>query len=76
LFKRTHLKDTDTTAAVTSPKPALNLFVCARNNNGAADQFWKNRLRFASIGQALTADEVSDYYQIVQSLQDALGRTV
>jgi hypothetical protein len=76
LFKRTHLKDTDTNAAVTSPKPALSVFLCARNNNAAADQFWKNRLRFASIGQTLTSNEVADYYQIVQSLQDALGRSV
>jgi hypothetical protein len=76
LFKRTHLKDADTNAAVTSPKPALNLFLCARNNNEVADQFWKNRLRFASIGQALNSEEVSDYYQILQSLQDALGRSV
>jgi hypothetical protein len=55
LFKRTHLKDTDTTPAVTSPKPAMNLFLCARNNAGVADQHFKKRLRFASIGQALTA---------------------
>ena len=76
LFKRTHLKDTDTTGASTSPKPALNLFLCARNNNGIADNFWKNRLRFASIGRALTSDEVADYYQIAQSLQDELGRSI
>jgi hypothetical protein len=76
LFKRTHLKDTDTNAAVTSPKPALNLFLCARNNSGTADQHWKNRLRYASIGQAMTAAEVADYYGIVQSHQDALGRAI
>jgi hypothetical protein len=76
LFKRTHLKDTDTNTAATSPKPALNLFLCARNNSGVADQFWKNRLRYASIGQALIAAEVTDYYQIVQSFQDSLGRSV
>jgi hypothetical protein len=76
LFKRTHLKDTETTASVTNPKPPLNFFLGARNNNGVADQFFKNRLRFASIGQALTTDEVIQYYQLVQSFQDALGRAV
>lgn len=76
LFKRTHLKDTEAAASVTSPKPALNLFLCARNNSGAADQHFKNRLRYASVGQALTTTEVADYYQIVQSLQDSLGRAV
>jgi hypothetical protein len=75
-FKRTHLKDTDANAAITSPKPNLNFFLAARNNAGTPDQFWKNRLRYASIGQAMTATEVTDYYQIIQSFQDALGRAV
>jgi hypothetical protein len=76
LYKRTHLKNINTNLATSSPKPALNLFLCARNNAGTADQFWKNRLRYSSIGQALTADEVIDYYQLIQSLQDPLGRSV
>jgi hypothetical protein len=76
IFKRTHLKDTETTASVTNPKPSLNLFLGARNNNGVADRFFKNRLRFASVGQALTTEEVIQYYQLVQSFQDALGRAV
>lgn len=76
LFKRTHLKDTDATASVTSPKPSLNLFLGARNNAGVPDQFFKNRLRYASLGKALTPSEVIDYYQLVQSLQDSLGRAV
>lgn len=76
LYKRTHLKNTNTTAAVTSPKPSLNFFLCARNNNGASDHFFKHRLRFASIGQAVTLDEIADYYQIVQTFQDSLGRSV
>jgi hypothetical protein len=76
LFKRTHLKDTETTASVTNPKPSLNLFLGARNNNGTAHQFFKNRIRFASIGQALTTEEVIQYYQLVQAFQDALGRAI
>ena len=31
-------------------------FLCARNNHGTPDQFFKNPLRFASIGQALTSN--------------------
>lgn len=76
LFKRTHLKDTDTVLSVTNPKPSLNVFLGARNNAGVPDQFFKNRLRFASIGGSLTADQVSAYYQLVQAFQDALGRSV
>ena len=76
LFKRTHFKDTDNVPSATSPKPALNLFLCARNTAGVPDQHFKNRLRFASIGQSLVASEVTDYYQIVQALQDSLGRAV
>jgi hypothetical protein len=76
LFKRTHLKDTDTVVAATSPKPSLNLFLAADNNGGVAANFFRNRLRFASIGQALTPAEVIDYYQFVQALQDSLGRTI
>lgn len=76
LFKRTHLKDTETAVSVTSPKPALNLFLCARNNNGVPDQFFANRIRFASIGEALIADEVVQYYQLVQGFEDSLGRAV
>lgn len=76
LYKRTHLKDTEASAAVTSPKPALNLFLGARNNAGIADQPFKNRIRYASVGQALTPDEVIHYYQLVQALQDAIGRAV
>jgi hypothetical protein len=76
LHKRTHLKATNAAASVTSPKPALNLFLAARNNAGTPDQFFANSIRFASIGQALTADEVTQFYQFVQSLQDSLGRAV
>ncbi|HUS33891.1 MAG TPA: hypothetical protein VM680_00935 [Verrucomicrobiae bacterium] len=75
LYKRTHLKDTDAVASL-SPKPSLNLFLCARNNAGVADQHFKNRVRFASLGHAPTFDEVGAYYQLVQSLQDSLGRSV
>lgn len=75
-FKRTHLKDTDTNASATNPKPPLNVFLAARNAVGTPDQFFKNRLRYASFGQAMTAAEITEYYGIVQSLQDSLGRSV
>jgi hypothetical protein len=74
LFKRTHLKDAETAPAVTNPKPSLNIFLGARNNNGTPDQFFKNRLRYASVGQGLTTEEMIQYYQLVQSFQDALSR--
>lgn len=76
LFKRTHLKATTTTPATVSPKPALNLFIGARNNNGVADQFFRNRIRFASIGEAMTAAETVEYYCLVQQLMQRLERTV
>jgi hypothetical protein len=76
LFKRTHLKDTDTVLSATNPKPSLNVLICARNNAGVADQHFKNRLRFASIGQAFTEGEIADFYQAVQVLQDACGRSI
>ena len=76
LFKRTHLKATNAAPSATSPKPALNLFLAARNNSGAADQYFSNSIRYGSIGRALTSVEAIEYYQHVQSFQEALGRSV
>jgi hypothetical protein len=76
LFKRTHLKATNATPSATSPKPSLNLFLAARNNTGTPDQFFSNPIRYASVGQALTPEETTAYYQYVQALQDSLGRSV
>jgi hypothetical protein len=74
LLKRTHLKSTKTTISATSPKPSLNFFVGARNNNGVADQFFANRIRYASIGTGMTITETVQYYTLVQQLQQNLQR--
>jgi hypothetical protein len=57
-------------------QPVLNFFLGGINNNGIADQYFTNPIRFASIGHSLSPTEVTEYYQIVQSLQEALGRAI
>ena len=56
--------------------PAINVFLWARNNNGAPTS-WSNRsASFFSIGNTLTATERAAFYRAVLNLQTNLQRNV
>jgi hypothetical protein len=54
----------------------LNLFVCARNANGAPSNYSAKKISFCSVGVPLTAQERTTFYNAVVALQTALNRNV
>lgn len=52
------------------------IFLGATNVSGTPTQFSSREMAFASIGDGLTAGQVSDLYDLVQAFQTALGRQV
>lgn len=60
------------------PNTASNrtVYIGARNNNGTTDGFSARECRFAGILEGLTATEAVDLYNIIQSFQVTLGRSV
>jgi hypothetical protein len=56
--------------------PAINVYLFARNNNGAAVSFQNKRASFFSIGTNMTAAERSALYNAVVNLQANLQRNV
>jgi hypothetical protein len=63
-------------AAITFTPPAFFMYAFARSVSGAAANFLNTRMSFLSVGTNLSAQERSDYYSIVQTLQVNLGRAV
>lgn len=62
--------------AVSTSRPALNIYLGARNLNGTASDFTQRELAMASIGSGLTAGEVSTLYTLIQAFQTSLSRQV
>lgn len=56
--------------------PAQNVYAFARNAGGTPTSYTATRLSFLSVGQNLSAQERTDYYNAVQTLQVNLGRAV
>jgi hypothetical protein len=56
--------------------PAMNFYIGARNNAGAASSLGNKKISFASFGLPLTAQQRSDFYNIVQAFQTNLSRNV
>lgn len=61
---------------VSTVRPSTNVYLGARNNNGAADNFSARELALASIGSGLTAGEASTLYTLIQAMQTSLSRNV
>jgi hypothetical protein len=55
---------------------SLNYYIGALNSNGVAGFFSPKECAFASIGDGLTNDNVSDLYTAVQAFQETLNRDV
>ena len=62
--------------AVSTGRPALNIYLGARNLSGVATNFSQRELAMASIGSGLTAGEVSTLYTLIQAFQTSLLRNV
>jgi hypothetical protein len=62
--------------ATTPVAPNLNLYAWARNNNGVAAGYNFMHGSFLSVGMDLSAQERSDFYACVQTLQTNLGRAI
>jgi hypothetical protein len=65
-----------TDSKTTLGRPAVKLFIGARNNVGVASGYDNKQLAFASIGDGLTDTEAADLYTAVQAYQTTLGRQV
>jgi hypothetical protein len=65
-----------TDSKTSSARPAVKLFIGARNNTGAASNFDNKQLGFASIGDGLTDTEAANLYTAVQAYQTTLSRNV
>lgn len=52
------------------------LYLGARNNSGTADLFTNKQCAFASIGETLTSQNATDFYNAVNQFQITLGRNV
>lgn len=57
-------------------QPNANMYVLARNNAGTAVNYSSRSVAFISIGDGLTATDVSNLYTLVQAYQTTLGRQV
>ena len=62
--------------AVSTGRPALNIYLGARNLNGTASDFSQRQLAMAHVGSGLTAGEVSTLYTLIQAFQTSLSRNV
>ena len=62
--------------AATPAYQNLNLFVCARNANGAASNWSAKKISFCSVGLPMSASERTAFYNAVVALQTALNRNV
>jgi hypothetical protein len=62
--------------AVSTGRPALNIYLGARNLSGVASNFSQRELAMASIGSGLTAGEVSTLYTLIQAFQTSLSRNI
>lgn len=56
--------------------PARNFYICARNNDGALASLGNRKISFVSAGASMTAQQRTDFYSIVQTLQTNLGRNI
>jgi hypothetical protein len=62
--------------ATTPAYQNLNLFICARNQNGTPANYSAKKISFCSVGSPLTAQEKLIFFNAVVALQTALGRAV
>lgn len=72
-YNGSQVHEVPTTPNATS---SLNYYIGALNNNGVAGFLSDNPCAFASIGDGLTNDNVSDFYTAVQAFQTTLSRQV
>jgi hypothetical protein len=56
--------------------PSRTLFLGASNKGSGGEYWWSGRMSFSSIGDGLTATEVSNFYTAVQAFQTTLSRQV
>ena len=62
------------TSSATRTAIARAFYIAAFNNAGTAQQFYDNEFSFASIGDGMTAAEVSTFTTIVNTFQTTLNR--
>jgi hypothetical protein len=67
---------TNTASIGTPTTSSLNYYISASNSNGTANNFSNRECAFASIGDALTDTEASNFYTAVQAYQTTLSRQV
>lgn len=65
-----------TPAVASSARAGKNVYLCALNNNGTAQQFSDRNLAFATVGLGLSDTDVANLYTVVQAYQTTLGRQV
>jgi len=65
-----------TDSKTSTARPAVKLFLGARNNIGPASGYDNKQLAFASIGDGLTDTEAANFYTAVQAYQTTLARQV
>ena len=56
-----------TNTATSSTRPAVALYLGARNNNGTADLFSQNRLALANVGAAMSEAQQASLYSVFQT---------
>jgi len=64
------------TGAKSGSSPTATLTLSALNAGGSPTSFSSQRLAIASIGDALTTNEATNFYSAVQAFQTTLGRQV
>jgi hypothetical protein len=64
------------TSIGTPTTSSLNYYISASNSNGTANNFSNRECAFASIGDALTDTEASNFYTAVQAFNTTLSRQV
>lgn len=65
-----------TTSADGGTQPTVNVFIGGLNNNGSLSEPSGHNLAFASMGNRLSAAQITAYYAAVQTFQTTLGRQV
>jgi hypothetical protein len=78
--RRVYLNGTNqslATASYSQTLPSINMYLGARNKGGVAAEIFSNKeCAFSSIGDGLSAANVSNLYTAVQKYQTSLGRQI
>jgi len=66
----------NTDATAVNDAISEDFFVLARNDSGSADRFGNSRVLAYSIGDGMTAQQATDFYNAMQTFQTALSRNL